>query len=176
MKDEEGLLEPQPALIASPLRYMELLLFEPLPVVLDDITVHVSAPAMFVAQKVLMRDSRSGRKEDKDLVSVYEACLASAPRWASERASVERAATSRETWAKWLGRVAPLSKKLFGTATGGRRRRGCASVARPARQFQRCDGLPRHHGCDEGDVRGRMTLHDARRFLRVVNDAEKPTT
>ena len=115
--ETDGMLEPQPGLIASPLRYIELLLFEPLPVVVDEVMIHVAGPAMFVAQKVLMRDSKSGRRQDKDLVSVYEACLLSAPRWATERETVVRAAASSETWGKWLGRVDALLMAHFGSAT-----------------------------------------------------------
>jgi hypothetical protein len=113
--DSDGMLEPQPELIASPLRYIELLLFEPLSVVIDGVTIHVSGPAMFIAQKALMRDSSSGRKQDKDLVSVYEACVLSAPRWISERAIVQHA-KSTETWAKWLSRVPTLLMGSFATA------------------------------------------------------------
>lgn len=54
MTETDGMLEPQAELIASPLRYIELLLFEPLRVVVGDVTTYVAGPAMFVAQKALM--------------------------------------------------------------------------------------------------------------------------
>jgi hypothetical protein len=115
--ETDGMLEPQAELIASPLRYIELLLFEPLPVTFSDVTIYVAGPAMFVAQKALMRDSNSGRKEDKDLVSVYEALILSAPRWAEERKIVLGAMASNDTWAKWISRVTRILTTLFGTST-----------------------------------------------------------
>ena len=117
MTEEEGFLEPQAELVASPLRFVELLLFEPLVVVIEGVTMHAAAPAMFIAQKVLMRDGKTGRKEDKDLVSIYEACLLSEPRWKQERESVIRATATNEVWPKWLSRVAPALQKLFGSPT-----------------------------------------------------------
>ncbi len=115
--DEDTMLEPQHELIASPLRYTELLLFEPIRVEVDGVAIHVAGPAMFVAQKALMRTSRSGRREDKDLVSIFDAAHLSAPRWTAERGVVERAAASNETWAKWLAKAPKLLQDEFGTPT-----------------------------------------------------------
>lgn len=115
--DDEGALNAQPALLASPLRYIDLLLFEPIAVELEGLNVFVAGPGVFVAQKVLMRSSPSGRREDKDLVSVFEAAELSAPRWTEERAVVARAREESVEWRAWFKRVPGLLQTLFGTAT-----------------------------------------------------------
>lgn len=115
--ESDSMLEPQPELVASPLRYIDLLLFEPIAVGVDDVVIYVADPAMFIAQKMLMRDSRSGRKQDKDLVGVYEACFLSSARWEREREVVSRAMNADATWKKWLRRVPALLDASFATPT-----------------------------------------------------------
>lgn len=115
--DEDEMVEPQPELVASPLRYIDLLLFQPVSVVVDDVEVWVAAPSMFLAQKALMRGSVSGRREDKDLVSIWEVCLLMALRLPQERLVVDAARVKSETWSKWLERAAATLRRLFASRT-----------------------------------------------------------
>ena len=111
--DEDEMVEPQPELVASPLRYIDLLLFQPVSVVVDGVEVWVATPSMFLAQKALMRGSDSGRREDKDLVGIWEVCLLMALRLPQERLVVDAARAKSETWSKWLERAASTLRRLF---------------------------------------------------------------
>ena len=116
-RDEESMVHPQESLLASPLRFIDLLLVEPIIVDLDGLKIHVAGPAMFVAQKVLMRTSATGRREDKDLVSIFDAAQLSAARWPLEREVVQRVLVSNEERKAWFKRLPRLMCELFGTAT-----------------------------------------------------------
>jgi hypothetical protein len=117
--ETDGILAPQPELFASALRFVELLLFEPIVVVIAGANTHVAAPSMLIAQKALMRHSPSGRRADKDLLSIYEACLLSSPRWTKERTIVDHARACDGTWKKWLARVAAQLREDIGQAADG---------------------------------------------------------
>src|SRR5207302_1325516 len=117
VREDDPMLEPQHELVASPLRYIDLLLFEPIVVELDGVKIHVAGPAMFIAQKVLMRTSPTGRRQDKDLVSVFDASQLSQPRWREEHEVTSRAKANKSEWKVWLDRVPKLLAGLFGTPT-----------------------------------------------------------
>lgn len=109
-------VEVQNGLVAQSLRYVELLLHDPLVIQLDppDLVLRVAAPATFFMQKVLSLSGRA-RKEDeaKDLAYLFELLHNFPMVSAGLEGGVRELASMRPEWMKWCGRMIKNLERHF---------------------------------------------------------------
>lgn len=122
-------VEVQPGLRAEALRYLDLLAFEPVEIMLDGapeltlstaVHVRVPQPVTYVAQKILARSSgRLSRAEKaaKDLAYIFHAARISRQRWDSQRDILNRAAREGDDWKRWIERARRELEVLYETTT-----------------------------------------------------------
>jgi hypothetical protein len=108
------LVEVQPNVRAQALRYLELLLHEPvafdarcLPNVgLDEsVEIRIPNPGTFVLQKALIGPERRPDKRAKDAAYVYDLAILTEGRWVDVAGSVRSVRNSSPERAKWLERA-----------------------------------------------------------------------
>ena len=136
------IVEVQEGLTAQPLRYLDLLVFDPITVTVDASSgIHVSAPCqvrlaqpvLYIAQKVLARDKRAAMpgKAEKDLAYAFDVASRCRPLWHTQADVRQRAAADTPEWAKWLGRAGRDLRELFSAPTAD----GPVEAARIFRAF-----------------------------------------
>ena len=135
-------VEVQTGLSAQPLRYLDLLAFDPITLTVDASSgipvaapcpVRLAQPVLYIAQKVLARAERAAMpgKPAKDLAYAFDVASLCRPLWNDQADVRKRAAAEAPAWSKWLARTGRSLRELFGAKTS----EGTVEAARIFRAF-----------------------------------------
>lgn len=116
----------QPDLSAQKLRFLDLLLKDPWKISTSSVpalakrpklVVRIPHPGMFIMQKILISERRTGKSRPKDFAYIYQTL--SYLREDSEVIAKEyKILIDNPEWKKWYRRFIRLSKEIFGTPQG----------------------------------------------------------
>jgi len=116
----------QPDLSAQKLRFLDLLLKNPWKINTSSVpalnkyrklVVKIPHPGMFIMQKILISERRTGKSRPKDCAYIYQTL--SYLREDLERIAKEyKMLIDNPEWKKWYRRFIRLSKEIFGTSQG----------------------------------------------------------
>lgn len=115
----------QSGLNAEALRYLDLLLWEPISFGLDSISeleidreegleVRLPGPGAYLVQKILCSQKRrSAEKRDKDFAYIYDVATLTHGRWPEVRTEIEDLRQEKRTWEKWIDNAAKILAEAF---------------------------------------------------------------
>ena len=136
------IVDVQAGLAAQPLRYLDLLAFDPITITVDASSgipvatpcqVRLAQPVLYIAQKILARDKRAAMpgKAEKDLAYAFDVASLCRPLWDTQADVRRRAAAEAREWSKWLARAGRDLRALFHASTAD----GPIAAARIFRDF-----------------------------------------
>jgi len=115
----------QDGLVAMPLRYVQLLLHDPLSISSgavpgfdpqEDIDVRIPNPASYILQKALVLEKRPPLKQRKDLAYVFETAALWYEQGECIRSMVDSISSQSPEWARWVERGERILFDGFETA------------------------------------------------------------
>ncbi len=120
--------EIQSGLNAEALRFLDLLLWNPITIdlssiedleVSESLVVQLPGPGAYCVQKALCSDRRGSReKRDKDLAYLYDVATLTHDQWSALREEIEGLRRASAVWAKWITTAAQILDEAFGSSTG----------------------------------------------------------
>lgn len=119
--------EVQAGLNAEALRFLDLLLWQPIEFDLGSIgdlqigeplVVQLPNPGAYLVQKALCSERRdSAEKRDKDLAYLFDVATLTHGQWTSVRRQVEELRKEGHVWSKWIDSAAKILDGAFGSSS-----------------------------------------------------------